>query len=360
MAYTFPQLKQIRDYIVSEYNIKEEQAARVIAFYNVGQNKDHDKIDLMMMGDLSPVPAALSALGISSAVQASADDRQTETKTSADLAEKKEEKTAKTSAEKRSKSPVKNTSQTAGNNNDLQAPVSPLSSSLGASDISADKIPTTTTKDRIKENNAIQDIKQHDDIIPKADAEIVADNIDELPEGFADQVRQWLEDWATFEKIDLTRLHAQQWRALCMYLGNKIKMSKVIVDTTIKKAGRYYSGKKLEALLSLWAYFCGKYKQVPLVSDFVSFSGVSSSYFYDYEGRGLSSSSVSILKKARQIEEGGLGSSVAGGGAGTVGGIFLLKSRHGYSETVTVNHVSVSPSVGLAELPKLGSGGDLG
>ena len=89
------------------------------------------------------------------------------------------------------------------------------------------------------------------------------------------------------------------------------------------------------------------------MSDFVSFSGVSKSYFYDYDGRGLSSSSVSILKKARQIEEGGLGSSVAGGGAGTVGGIFLLKTRHGYSETVTIQHTSSAAAVGVGDLPLL-------
>lgn len=362
MSLSIQELKQIRDNIISEYGLSMGDASRVVGFYNVGTHADHDILNNMLLGDLSSVPAALSALGISSAVQASADDRQTETKPSADLAEKKEEKTAKTSAEKRSKSPVKNTRQTAGNNNDLQAPVSPLSSSLGASDTSNNDLPLKDIKDHTKQNTAFQDIKQHDDILPRADAEIVADNIDELPEGFADQVRQWLEDWATFEKIDLTRLHAQQWRALCMYAGTKIKQSHVLDDVERIKArgGRFYKPQKLEALLTLWAYFCGKYKQVPLVFDFVSFSGVSRSYFYDYEGKGLSSTSVHIMQKAKQIEESGLGSSVAGGGAGTVGGIFLLKARHGYSETVTVNHVSASPSVGLSELPKLDIKTDLG
>lgn len=349
MGFSIQELKQIRDNIADVYKIDSVQAARVVGFYNVGQNQNHDILNNMLLGDLSSVPAALSALGISSdIVQASADDRQTEIKKASDLAKK----TAKNSQ--------KNSRNTADNTNDIQAPVSVLSSSLGASDISGDKIPVDNIKDRIKQNTAFQDIKPQADIIPSVDGEILQDNLDELPEGFADTVRQWLEDWATFEKIDLTRLHAQQWRALCMYIGQKVKHSKVIVDTSIKRAGRTYSGKKLEALLSLWAYFCGMYKQVPLVSDFVSFSGVSSSYFYDYEGRGLSSSSVSILKKARRIEETGLGSSVAGGGAGTVGGIFLLKARHGYSETVTVNHVSTAPSVGLAELPKLTTSGDLG
>lgn len=353
MAYTFPQLKQIRDNIIMSFGISSDNATRVVAFYNVGANQDHDIIDKMLSGDLSSVPAALSALGISSdIVQATPTNESREEKNAFDLAKK----TAKRSP-KNFKNATRTTADITGNK---QPSESVRASSLGASDTLADKIPVDDIKDHIKDNNAFQDIKQHDDIIPAADAEIMQDTLDELPEGFADTVRQWLEDWATFEKIDLTRLHAQQWRALCMYIGQKVKHSKVIVDTSIKRAGRTYSGKKLEALLSLWAYFCGMYKQVPLVSDFVSFSGVSSSYFYDYEGRGLSSSSVSILKKARRIEETGLGSSVAGGGAGTVGGIFLLKARHGYSETVTVNHVSAAPSVGLAELPKLTTSGDLG
>ena len=357
MAYTFPQLKQIRDNIIMSFGISSDNATRVVAFYNVGVNQDHNIIDKMLLGDLSSVPAALSALGIpSDVVQATPTNESREEKNASDLAEKKEEKTHKKTA----KSSKNDTRNTADNTTDIQAPVSPLSSSLGASDTLADKIPVDNTKDRTKENTTFTELKQHDDIIPAADAEIIQDSLDELPEGFADTVRQWLEDWAAFEKIDLTRLHAQQWRALCMYIGQKVKHSKVIVDTSIKRAGRTYSGKKLEALLSLWAYFCGMYKQVPLVSDFVSFSGVSSSYFYDYEGRGLSSSSVSILKKARRIEETGLGSSVAGGGAGTVGSIFLLKARHGYSETVTIQHTSVAPSVGLAELPKLTTSGDLG
>lgn len=360
MAYTFPQLKQIRDNIVMSFGISSDNATRVVAFYNVGANQDHNIIDKMLLGDLSSVPAALSALGISSAVQATTTNENREEKTASDL----DKKTVKTSAEKTHKKTPKRsqnaTRQTADNNNELQATTSPLASSLGASDISSDKIPTDNIKDHTRPNTAYTEIQQHDDIIPAADAEILQDNLDELPEGFADTVRQWLEDWAAFEKIDLTRLHAQQWRALCMYLGNKVKISKVLVDPYYGKPGRRYSGARLEALLRLWAYLCGKYKQVPLVADFVSFSGVSANYFYDFEGRGLSSSSVSILKKARVIEEQGLGSSVAGGGAGTVGGIFLLKARHGYSETVTVNHVSAAPSVGLAELPKLTTSGDLG
>lgn len=352
MAYTFPQLKQIRDNIVMSFGISSDNATRVVAFYNVGANQDHNIIDKMLLGDLSSVPAALSALGISSdIVQASLDDRQTEIKNTSDLAKKKEEKTAKRSP-KRSQNATRTT---ADNNNDLQATTSPLASSVRPSDISGDKIPTKTTKSRINENNAIQDIKQHNDIIPAADAEIIQDTLDELPEGFADTVRQWLEDWAAFEKIDLTRLHAQQWRALCMYVGQKIKKYHVLDDTEKIKArgGRFYKPQKLDALLTLWGYFCGVYRQVPLVYDFVSFSGVSRSYFYDYEGKGLSSTSVHILQKAKAMEESGLGSSVAGGGAGTVGGIFLLKARHGYSETVTVNHVTAAPSVGLTELPKL-------
>lgn len=359
MAYTFPQLKQIRDNIIMSFGISSDNATRVVAFYNVGANQDHNIIDKMLLGDLSSVPAALSALGIVSSVQATTKEE----KKASDLAKKKEEKTAKSSKKNTSQ-----TRQTADNNNELQATTSPLASSLGASDTLADKIPTKDIKDHTKENTAYtskyypfptrEEIKALSADTPQV--EIMQG--DELPPSFGDTVEGWFESFASKYNFDIYKLHPQQWRAACMYIGENIKACGVIRDRQKEKTngGKVYSPHKLEELLKLWAYFCGIYKQVPLASDYINFSGVHRNFFYDYDGQGLSSTAVHLAQKAKQIEESGLGSSVAGGGAGTVGGIFLLKARHGYSETVTVNHVTASPSIGLAELPKLTTSGDLG
>ena len=117
--------------------------------------------------------------------------------------------------------------------------------------------------------------------------------------------------------------------------------------------GIIYNPSRLESLLYVWAFLCGVFHMVPLVPDFVSFSGVHRNYFYDYDGRGLTSTSVQIVKKARKIEENGLAASVAGGGAGAVGGMFLLKTRHNYSETVTIQHASAAAALGLSDVPRL-------
>lgn len=355
MAYTFPQLKQIRDNIIMSFGISSDNATRVVAFYNVGANQDHNIIDKMLSGDLSGVPAALSALGIPSDI-VQADDRQTEIKPSADLAKKTHKKTAKSSP------------KTTRNTADIQPSESVRASSLGASDTLADKIPVDNIKDHTSQNTAYtskyypfptrEEIKALSADTPQV--EIMQG--DELPPSFGDTVEGWFESFANKYNFDIYKLHPQQWRAACMYVGENIKASGVIRDRQKEKhnGGKVYSPHKLEELLKLWAYFCGLYRQVPLASDYINFSGVHRNFFYDYDGQGLSSTAVHLVQKAKQIEEQGLGSSVAGGGAGTVGGIFLLKARHGYSETVTVNHVTAAPSVGLAELPKLTTSGDLG
>ena len=364
MGFAIQDLKAIRDNIASTYKIDSVQAARVVGFYNVGEHKDHDTLNNMLLGDLSPVPAALSALGISSAVQATTTNENREEKTASDLAKKKEEKTAKRSP-KNSKNATR---QTADNNNDLQAPVSPLASSVRPSDISSDKIPADNIKDHTKDNIAYTSkyypfpTREEIKALSAESPQIEIMQGDELPPSFGDTVEGWFESFANKYNFDIYKLHPQQWRAACMYVGENIKASGVIRDRQKEKhnGGKVYSPHKLEELLKLWAYFCGLYRQVPLASDYINFSGVHRNFFYDYDGQGLSSTAVHLAQKAKQIEEAGLGSSVAGGGAGTVGGIFLLKARHGYSETVTVNHVSAAPSVGLAELPKLTTSGDLG
>ena len=360
MGFSIQELKQIRDNISDVYKIDSVQAARVVGFYNVGQFKDHEILNNMLLGDLSSVPAALSALGIVSSVQATTKEE----KKASDLAKKKEEKTHKKTAKR---SP-KNTRNTADNTSYIKADSSPLASSVRPSDISNDKTPAKDIKDRTKENITYtskyypfptrEEIKALSADTPQV--EIMQG--DELPPSFGDTVEGWFESFANKYNFDIYKLHPQQWRAACMYVGENIKASGVIRDRQKEKhnGGKVYSPHKLEELLKLWAYFCGLYRQVPLASDYINFSGVHRNFFYDYDGQGLSSTAVHLVQKAKQIEEQGLGSSVAGGGAGTVGGIFLLKARHGYSETVTVNHVTAAPSVGLAELPKLTTSGDLG
>jgi len=357
-------LKKAVAIVADNCGIDSREAARVIGLFNTGRvdgvqvcEPSHDTITDILAGDVSGVPAACAVLGIE----------------------------YKAPGKKSGITPADNSGsidKAGDGSGDIVKETTPAgcvgapAGSVVASDSASDKIPATPKKRNTNQNKKAATTKNfntsqareagpvvesvntgvNSDEAQVVPAEVVTDNGNELPEGFADTVRGWFESWAQFENIDLTRLHSQQWRAACMMIGQRIKAGRVLYDEEKIKArgGIIYKPERLESLLSVWGYFCGLYRQVPLVQDFVSFSGVSSSYFYDYQGRGLSSASVAILKKARAIEEGGLGSSVAGGGAGAVGGMFLLKTRHGYSETVTIQHSASAPAVGVAELPQLG------
>ena len=341
MGYKMAELKRARDIVAEKMRIPSGDAAQVIGYYNGGFGApapDTDKIGAILAGDVSAVPAACKALGITtggatgSRETAPGDNKPgVNTGDGSRDAEKpaggvKPVKDIKTREAAPAASEGKKASKKAVKNKDT-APAGGVHA------------------------QAVQDSKM--DIIPAAEAEVVQD--DELPPGFGDRCAEWVEAFCAKHEIDSKHIKAQQWRSACMYVGENIKHTGVYRDRERERheGGIIYSGKKLEKLLALWAYLCGTYNQVPLVSDFVNFSGVSRGFFYDYEGRGLSSTSVQLVQKARKIEEAGLGSSVAGGGAGAVGGMFLLKARHNYSETVTIQHTSSTTALGVAELPLL-------
>ena len=323
MAFSLQQLNTAKNAIMDHYNISAADASRVIGLFNTGYDSGRevcspcpDYIADILQGDLSSVAYALDALQINKSA----------------------------APEKPLKSPEKTAAIHDDNipTNDIKATVKPLTSSREAS------MPVISQDT----SAALPDIQA--DIVPAIEGDIVPAS-DDLPSGFGDTCCQWVEDFCQKYNIDISRLKSQQWRSACMYIGEHIKQSDVIRDKEKEKhnGGRVYSGAKLEKLLYVWAYMCGIYNQVPLASDFINFSGVHRNYFYDYDGQGLSSTAVRIAQKAKAIEEGGLGSSVAGGGAGTVGGIFLLKTRHGYSETVTIQHSASAASVGVGDLPLL-------
>ena len=358
-------LKKAVAIVADNCGIDSREASKIIGLFNTGRaggvevcEPSHDTISAILAGDVSGVPAACAVLGIEYKDKAPADNMTGDNSGSIDK------------AGDGSGDIVKETTPAGC----VGAPAG----SVVASDSASDKIPASPKKRNTSPNKKAATTKNFNtsqareagpvvesvntgvnsdeaQVVPAASAEVVNDNKDELPAGFGDRCCEWVEAFCNKHNLDITHLKAQQWRSACMYVGENIKQSHVLdnIDWIKSHGGRGYSGVKLEKLLRVWAYLCGLYNQVPLVSDFINFSGVHPNYFYDYEGRGLSSSSVEIVKKARAIEESGLGSSVAGGGAGAVGGMFLLKTRHGYSETVTIQHAASAPAVGVAELPKL-------
>ena len=332
MALNIQDLKKAREIITDGFGLSVSDAARVVGALNAaGRVND---LRAVLGGDLSSVPGVLSDLGITAAGAASS---------AASVGVSGGSVAAPGSASDKIPA-AKHKAVTGQNKGDSSEAGDPS----GVRPIAGGLRRNFPTRENIKAVFAQT----------AAEAEIVTDS-DELPSGFADSVQEWLEDFANKYGFDLFKLHPQQWRAACMWVGEYIKKSGVIRDRERERheGGRIYSGKKLEELLQVWAYFCGVLRQVPLVSDFINFTGCHRNFFYDYDGQGLTSAAVRIIQKARAIEAGGLSSSVAGGGAGVIGGIFLLKARHGYSETVTVNHVSSTHDNTASALPVFGDNG---
>lgn len=181
---------------------------------------------------------------------------------------------------------------------------------------------------------------------------------DGLPADIIPTIQQWIRDFGAVNDIDIQKMDPQQWRACCMYIGHYVKQNGLLRDhNRERKTGApiAYSGNALESLLSVWAYFCGLYKKAPIVPDFINFSGVHPNFFYDYDGRGLTSTSVDIVKKARRIEENGLQANVSGGAPGAVGSMFLLKCRHGYQESPQVLQISPASAPVAGALPVFNS-----
>ena len=358
MAYTFPQLKQIRDNIIMSFGISSDNATRVVAFYNVGANQDHNIIDKMLLGDLSSVPAALSALGIVSPVQATTTNENREEKTASDLAKKKEEKTAKRSP-KNSKNATRNT---AGNTNNIQAPVSPLASSVRPSDTLADKIPADNVKDCTSPNTV--NIIQSADILPAIDGDIIpaSSDGDLLPAALPSIVEDWLQEYAQKYNIDLQKCAGLQWRGACLYVGQHFKSSDILLDKerTLSRNNKTYNPYKIAALIPLYEALTVSYKHITLACDFIAFSGVSREWFYNSQDRGLTSAVVDLRQKLKAIEESALSAGLVDSHENPTGRIFYSKARLGWRESVEIVHTSVAPSVGLAELPKLTTSGDLG
>jgi hypothetical protein len=177
-------------------------------------------------------------------------------------------------------------------------------------------------------------------------------NAEGLPDGFADKIEGWLFDFSQRYGIELEKASGQQWRSACIYIGHQIQETHILEDAERerKEGGKIYNPKKIESLLYLWEYITGLYKHTPLVADFVAFSGVSRGWFYDYEGRGLTSASVQISKKARDIEEAGLSSGLTDGRENPTGRIFYAKARRGWTEAprqIEITHTSASAAAAL-------------
>ena len=183
----------------------------------------------------------------------------------------------------------------------------------------------------------------------------------ELPPTLADDIKSLLKAWAIDNDFDdLSKLANIQWSSACLFVGQWFKNNKVLHDIERERSegGRYYDGEKVAALVPIWEYITGLYKHIPLHVDFIAFSGVSRQWFYDYQGRGLTSSSVQIIKKVMEIEQKAISVAVTDSRENPTGRIFYAKARLGWRENDAIqqiddNNGSNKNALPVFDLPKL-------
>ena len=143
-----------------------------------------------------------------------------------------------------------------------------------------------------------------------------------------------------------------------MLIGDYIQKSKLLHEKT-SVGSISYNTDKIEQLLKLWACLCASYSKQTLASDFIAFTGISSTYFYDNAGHELTSSRVQLRKKMMELQEAGLASGLVDGRKNPTGTIFFLKNWHGWKDSREVVHTASSASLGADSLPLLGDNGSI-
>jgi hypothetical protein len=368
MAFTFKELKQLKNDIAAAMGIDPSIAARVIGYYNGGGRPD--VVRAMIGGDLSHVGPALVALGydLPAAMEPGTDNGSRESKTGESITASGDPVHTSGSA---SAGPVDNI--TAGSDmvtdgvvDDLHAgPDGFQNAPQRKESTQAAKRPTkqkktNTSPQAVKGPDVVKGV--HDDLGPDDLEHVQGESVNphELPPGLYDDICATLENYCRQQNMDPGKVHPLQWKSACIYIGQSIKARGLLRDYEREKShgGVLYDGVKVAALLDIYDYICGQYKQVPFVYNFPRFAGISPQYFADYENR-LTSSRVNLYKKALDIQKAGLIDAVTGGGSATVGNIFLSKALAGLQETVTIQHVSTASTPAAVALPVFGPDGGL-
>ena len=235
-----------------------------------------------------------------------------------------------------------------------------------------DKVPdgsrATTPRTKPKRPTKKEVAEQLNKITPQAveGVRIYSDRLEdyrrgELPETLADDIKNLLKAWAIDNDFeDLSKLANIQWSSACLFVGQWFKSNKILHDVERERSegGNRYDGEKVAALVPIWEYITGLYKHIPLHVDFIAFSGVHRNWFFDYEGRELTSTGVQIVKKVMEIEQKAISVAVTDSRENPTGRIFYAKARLGWRENDTISqiddkHGSNNNALPVFDLPKL-------
>jgi hypothetical protein len=361
MAFTFKELKQARNNVMDSFGLDSHDASKVVGYFNGGGPAlCPDIVTAMINGDLSGVGPALVALGINGPDKTPAAENIT------DITPDSVHTSGSASA-----GPVDNITAGpdmvpdgvgydlhAGPDGFQNAPQRKESKQAAKRPTKQKK--TNTSPQAVKGPDVVKGV--HDDLGPDDLEHVQGESVNphELPPGLYDDICATLENYCRQQNMDPGKVHPLQWKSACIYIGQSIKARGLLRDYEREKShgGVLYDGVKVAALLDIYDYICGQYKQVPFVYNFPRFAGISPQYFADYENR-LTSSRVNLYKKALDIQKAGLIDAVTGGGSATVGNIFLSKALAGLQETVTIQHVSTASTPAAVALPVFGPDGGL-
>ena len=243
---------------------------------------------------------------------------------------------------------------------------------LSIKDIKSDHAEKQTAVDHKKETappvavpgDVIQADTMQADIIPSVNSGALSASPDgdmlhdTLPADIAEKIEGVIAGYMSkFHIDDMKKATAEQWRGACMIVGDYIQSSNLLKDSS----ATLYNTDNILHLLKLWAALCAVYSKPTLATDFIAFTGISSSYFYDNAGHELTSGRAEIRKKMMELQEAGLASGLVDGRKNPTGTIFFLKNWHGWKDQREVVHTAGGSSVGADSLPRLGGpGGDNG
>ena len=373
MAFTFKELKQLKNDIAAAMGIDSSIAARVIGYYNGGgPSVRPDIIHAMIGGDLSHVGPALVALGydLPAAMEPGTDNGSRESKTGSASAGPVVQADNITAGPDMVPDGVGDDLHDGSGHDLVGCPDGFQNAPQRKESKQAAKRPTKQKKSNTSPQALQNDLVKapHDDlckvdVVGGDDLEHVQGesvNPHELPPGLYDDICATIENYCRqYDIPEPLKMHPSQWKSLCIYIGQGIKARAILQDKSrYSEVGFCYDGARVAALLDLYEYICGQYKQVPFAYNFMHFAGISRQYFADYGDR-LTSGRVNLRQKAYEIQRAGLVEAVTGGGSATVGNIFLSKALAGLQETVTIQHVSAANTPAAVALPVFGPDGGL-
>ena len=193
--------------------------------------------------------------------------------------------------------------------------------------------------------------------------EVMPPELPDLPAGLCEEISDFILSYCEGAGIDIYKASAQNWTAVCMVVGSHIiKKNRIIYDEDkTARAGRaVYDPVKALALADLWYYFCCTYGKPPLQHDYCYFAGVGLSWLKNNNGNSeLTSASVHLIEKIRDMQEVGLSSRLIDGKGSPVGTIFFLKNWHGWRDERQIVHETAQAQPQATELPDFSSGAAL-